>query len=53
MKKIKVESPKRKPSRICDLIKDEQGNVIMEIKFHNTEVIEVDITEHLMQLGAI
>lgn len=53
MKKVTVTSPKRRPTKICDLLKDEQGNVIMEIKYRNSEVINIDITRHLMQLGAL
>lgn len=52
MKKITVSCPQKKPSKVCELVKENSGIVLMEIKFPGTaELIRINLSEYLKKLG--
>jgi hypothetical protein len=51
MKKVVVNCPQKKPSKVCELVK-EGNKIFMEIKYQNMpEIIRVDLTQSLLELG--
>ena len=53
MKKVTISCPEhKKPSKVCDLIKDKSGIIRMEIKFPGCpEKLVVELNDYLKKLG--
>lgn len=53
MKRITVSCPKiKKPAKVCELVREESGVIRMEIKFPQSELITINLSDYLQQLEA-
>lgn len=52
MRRVIVKCLEKKPAKVCELIKNENGEVFMEIKYPGTGVISINLSDYLQQLGA-
>jgi len=51
MKKVTISCPgQKKPAKVCDLVKEDSGTILMEIKFPNTPPLKIDLSHYLKQL---